>query len=208
MQHSPGGRRDQRVGCRFFPVHVLWLRHALMALDSCELGKTAEIGFVTPDFERRRVHRIAATLDPRAVAVPLAAMHYHFVTDLDVGNVLADGVNDAGSIAATDVEVLGFATLVASGDDVHRDTQCRPDVVVVDSRCHDIHQHFVIGDRRGIDDFLLKRLGWLAKALRTDQPGIHFLRNFAQRRSVAYCIELRTHKHAPIWLSCSMIFPR
>jgi hypothetical protein len=90
MQHPPGGGRDQRIRRRLFPGHVLGLGHALLGLYPGELGKTAIIGFVTPDLEGRRVHRIAAFLDPLAIAAVLTAMHHHFVTDLDVGDILAD----------------------------------------------------------------------------------------------------------------------
>ena len=184
MEHPPGRSGDQRIGRRFFPVHVLWLRHALVALDLGELGETTVIGFVTPNLERGRVHRIAAVLDPLAITVPLAAVHYHFVAHFDVGHVLADRVDDAGRVAAADVEVFRLAALVTGSDDIDRKAEARPDVVVVDSRRHHVHQHFVVGDGRGIHHFLLKRLRRLAETVRADQPGVHFLRNFAQGRPI------------------------
>ena len=118
VQHAPGGGRDQGVGCGFFPVHVLGLGHALLGLNLGELGEAAPVGFVTPDAEGRRVHGIAAALDPSTVAAVLAAVHHDFVAHLDVGHVLADFVDDAGGVAAADVEVFGFAGFVAGADDV------------------------------------------------------------------------------------------
>ena len=73
-------------------------------------------------------------------------MHHHFVADLDVGHVLADLVDDTGRIAAADMEVFGFAVLVACGNNIDGNAHGRPNVVVVDARRHHVNQHFVIGD--------------------------------------------------------------
>jgi hypothetical protein len=105
VQHPPGGGADQGVGRGFLPGHVLGLGHALLGLDLGELGEAAPVGLVAPDPEGGRVHRVAAALDPDgAVRLPLAAVHDDLVADLDVGDVLADLVDDAGGVAAADVE--------------------------------------------------------------------------------------------------------
>ena len=47
-------------------------------------------------------------------------MHHHFIADLDVGDPLADLVDDAGGVAAADVEIFLFTGFVTGTDDIDR----------------------------------------------------------------------------------------
>jgi hypothetical protein len=58
-------------------------------------------------------------------------VHHHFIADLDVGDVLADLVDDAGSVAAADMEGLGFAGLVAFQKEVVTTPTIADDEVLV-----------------------------------------------------------------------------
>ncbi len=193
VQHAIRGRADQDVGRGLFPVHVLGLRHALVRLDLGELGEAAVVGLVSPDPERRRVHRVVAGLDPRAVAAPHAAVDDDLVADLHVGDVLADLVDDARGIAAADVEILRLAGLVARLDDVDRDAERGPDVIVVDAGRHDVDEALVVRDVGDLDHFLLERLHGLTEPLPADQPGVHLLWNFTERRLLADLVDFFAH---------------
>jgi hypothetical protein len=121
-------------------------------------------------------------------------VHDDLVADLDVGDVLADGIHDARGVAAADVEALRLACLVAGADDVDRDAEAGPHVVVVDAGCHDVDEHLVVGDRRDIDDLLLEGLQRRAEALRADQPGMHLRGDLAQGRLLAQVVEFLGHR--------------
>ena len=124
-------------------------------------------------------------------------MHDHFVAHLDVGDVLAHCVDNAGRIATANVEILGLAGLVASADHIDGNTHSRPDVVVVDYCRHHVNEDLVVGNRRRIHYFLLERCCRLAKALGANQPGVHLFRNFAQGRPITHFVKLLAHQDAP-----------
>ena len=119
-----------------------------------------------------------------------AAMDDHLVADLDVGDVLADGVDDARGVAAADVEVFLLTGLVARLDDVDRDAEGGPDIVVVDPGGHDVDQGFVVGDLGNRDHLLLEADHGFAEPFRTDQPGVHVCRDDAERRRLAHRVEI------------------
>jgi hypothetical protein len=127
-------------------------------------------------------------------------VHDDFVADLDVRDVLAHGIHDAGGVTAADVEGRLIAAVVAAGmrlvagaDDVDGDAQAGPHVVVVDARGHDVDEHLVVGDRRHVDDLLLERLLRRAEPLGADQPGVHLLGDLAQGRLLADLVDVLGH---------------
>ena len=63
------------------------------------------------------VGRVASIYDDSLYRFPPARMNGHFVADLDVFDLRADGPDDAGAIAAAGREVLWFTFLLAIGDD-------------------------------------------------------------------------------------------
>ena len=94
------------------------------------------------------------------------------VADLHVGNVFADGVDDAGRIGAADVEVLDFPGLLAGGDDIDGEAETGPDVVVVDARRHHVDERVVGTDGGDIDDLGGERLEGFAEAGLADELGV------------------------------------
>ena len=182
VQHAIGCCAHQHVGRGGLPGHVFGFGHALMRLHLRELGETPPVRFIAPDPEGWGIHGVIAGLDPGAVSAPGAAVYDHLVAHLYVGHVLADLVDDAGGVAAPDVEFFRLALLVARLDDIDGNTQGRPDVVVVDARGHDVDQNIVVGDVRNVDDLLLETNIRFTEPLRADQPGVHLRGNFAYRR--------------------------
>jgi hypothetical protein len=202
VQHAPRCGRDEGVGRGGLPGHVLGLGHALLGLDLGELGEAAPVGLVAPDPEGRGVHRVAAALTDGQVRGPLAAVHDDLVADLDVGDVLADLVDDAGGVAAADVEglaaeVAAGVPLVAGADDIDRDAEAGPDVVVVDPGRHDVDEHLVVGDVGDVDDLLLEGLHRRAEPLRADQPGVHLLGDLSEGRHLTDVVQLLGHAWRP-----------
>ena len=98
---------------------------------------------------------------------------HDLVADLDVGDVLAGGVDDAGEVAPADVEVVGLTGLLMGGDLVHGVAPGRPDVVVVDARRHDGDEDFVGADGGHVDH--LGGEGGLGRAVAAlaDDLGVH-----------------------------------
>src|SRR5215467_4826921 len=95
------------------------------------------------------------------------------VSDSDVPDVLPDGPDDAGAVAAARVEILGLALSLALGDDIDRRPEGGPDVVVVDPGRHDVDQHLVGADARRLEHLALPRVARLAEASLTDGVGVH-----------------------------------
>ena len=141
------------------------------------------------------VHRVFARLNPGVVPAPRAAVDHHLVADFDVGDVLADLVDDAAGVAPADVEVLRFAGLVARCDDVDRNAEAGPYVVVVDAGRHDVDQHLVVGGLWNVDCLDLPRLSRLAEAFRPYHPGVHFGWHVAQRWLLADGIQILPFIH-------------
>jgi hypothetical protein len=73
------------------------------------------------------------------------------VTHLDVGDASADGVDDAGGVAAADVEAGSVALLFAGLDDVDGDAEGGPDVVVVDPAAITSRGPRAVSGRRRLD---------------------------------------------------------
>ena len=90
-----------------------------------------------------------------------------FVAGLDVRHGVADGLDDSGGIASTEVEALliaGFAYLPVHANDVDRDAEGSPYVVVVDSGRHDVHKHVVRAEHWDRDDLALEGIDRLTEA--------------------------------------------
>ncbi len=145
-----------------------------MGLHFAELREAAPIGFVTPDFERWIVHRIVAASDRGTVAIPYAAMNDDTVADLDIGNILANRVNDSRCVAAADVKIaVVVVRFLACRDYVNRRSQRCPDVVVVDSGGHHINEDFV-GLQFGHVNLLdLEGLPRMPKTIGPDKLAVH-----------------------------------
>ena len=60
---------------------------------------------------------------------------------------------------------LRFALPVSDTDHAYRDSQARPNIVVIDAGRHHIDKHLVIGNFRDIDNFLPKGPHGFAKTL-------------------------------------------
>ena len=116
-------------------------------------------------------------------------MDHHLVADLEVGDILADLVDNAAGVAAADVKILRLASLVAGRDDIDRHAQPGPDVVVVDARRHDVDQRLVVSRFGHVDHLHLPGLGRLAEAIGAHRPGVHLRRHIAQRRLLADRVE-------------------
>src|SRR5205814_5633461 len=119
-QHAIRGRAAEEEAAGLFPAEPRGLRHALMRLRARELAVAAVVRLVAPDARRLREHRVLAALHPRIVGLPPAGVDDHFVPDLDVLHVLADGPHDPRAVAAAGVEVFGLARLHPFADDVER----------------------------------------------------------------------------------------
>ena len=71
---------------------------------ACTLvSEAGQVGLVAPDLGARCDDGVAAGLGKRVVFVPDAAVDDDAVADFDVGDAAADGVDDAGGVAAADV---------------------------------------------------------------------------------------------------------
>src|SRR5688500_11180579 len=97
-EHAVGSRTYEGRCGRCFPGQMLGLGHALMGLDFGELSERPPGRLVAPDPEARAIHRVLAGEHFGRVYVPTAAVHHHFVPDLDVRNVGAGLPDDAGGI--------------------------------------------------------------------------------------------------------------
>jgi hypothetical protein len=111
-------------------------------------------------------------------------MDDHLVADGHVAHRRADGVDDAGCVRATDVEVPGLTRLLADADDVDGQPSGRPHVVEVDAGGHHRHQDLVGGERGDVDFLDLERDPRVAEAVLADQLGSHPLRHLADGRQL------------------------
>src|SRR5439155_845008 len=125
--------------------------------------------------------------------VPLPAVDDHVVANTDAVDVLADRIDDAGSVAAPDVKVVRLAELGVGPGDVHRYAPSRPHVVVVDPCCHDQDQRIGGSKARDLDLLDLERVLRLAVALRSNDLSEHPGRHLAQRGDLADVVELLGH---------------
>ena len=110
-EHAVRGGADQHVRGRCRPGQAGRLGQQLMRLHERVLREAAPVGLVAPDPRARRDDRVAAGGDPRVGGIPHAAVRDDLVADADVVDALADRPDDAGGVAAADVEVLGLARL-------------------------------------------------------------------------------------------------
>src|SRR5271167_425528 len=115
-----------------------------MRLHAGELREAAPVGFVTPDFEGRVVHRIVAVADGGRVAIPYAAMNDDAVADLDVVHVVTGRIDDARRVATADVEIRVIVfRFLARADYVDGRAESSPHVVEIDPGGHHVDKHFV-----------------------------------------------------------------
>ena len=63
-------------------------------------------------------------------------MGNYLITDGDVVHRIADSVHNPGEITATNMEFVWLAPFLTHTDDVNRSSACRPNIVVIDARCH------------------------------------------------------------------------
>src|SRR3989475_4691974 len=154
-----------------------------MGLAAGELAEASVVGLVAPDARALGEHRVLARAHPGVVRAPPATVHDHFVTDPDARHVPPDGPDDSRAVAAAGVEVLGLARPLALGDHVERRPQCRPDVVVVDARGHDVDQHLVGTERRRRDDLATPGIARLTEAVLSNEVRVHPRRDLAEWRS-------------------------
>src|SRR5277367_2923459 len=193
-QHPVRGRADQRGACGFFPGEMGRLGHALMRLHAGELGEAAPVGFVTPDFEGRVVHRIVAVADGGRVAIPYAAVNDDAVADLDVVHVVAGRIDDTRGVAAADVEIrMIVLRFLARADHVDRRAEGRPHVVEIDPGGHDVDQHFVGLDFRDCDFFNFEGVIRVAETVRADNLRVHLLGHDADRRHLSDLVDFLMH---------------
>src|SRR6516165_8778490 len=173
-QHAIGGRTHQRGRGGFLPAEMLRFGHTLMGLHFGELCKAAPVRFVAPDFEGGVVHRIVAVAYRGTILVPHAAVNHDPVADLDVVNLAAGRVDDARSVAATDMKVgVVVLGLFAGRDHVDWRAERRPYVVVVDPRGHHVNQDLVRLYLRYIYLLGSEGLGRMTEAVRANQLTVH-----------------------------------
>src|SRR5215211_1290591 len=182
-QHAVGGGKRERVAGRFLPGEVLRLWHQLPRLHAAELGERAVRRLVAPDALRRREQRIAAVA-LLVVAVVLVAVDDDLVADFPALHLGADCPDDAGGVRPGDV--VGALVHVDRRD---RLAEAGPHAVVIDAPGHDEDQHLVVADGPGRQHLDLHRGFRRPVALLADRPGIHLLRNMAERRDLPDFIE-------------------
>src|ERR1700730_1963024 len=112
--------------------------------------------------------------------------------DLETGDAVAERPDDAGGVAAPDVEILGLSRPLALGDDVDRDAARRPDVVEVDARGHHGDQHLTRPWSGGVDLLDLEGIPRVAKAILADHLCNHARRNLTDRGKSAERSGLRS----------------
>jgi len=165
-----------------------------MRLHAGELREAAPVGFVTPDFEGRVVHRIVAVADGGGVAIPYAAMNDDAVADLDVVHVVAGRIDDTRRVAAADVEirmiVLRFLT---RADHVDRRAEGGPHIVEIDPGGHHVDEHFVGLDLRDCNFFNFEGVVGVAEAVRADNLRVHLLGHHADRRHLSDLVNFLMH---------------
>ena len=107
---------------------------------------------------------VQALGDLRVVVVPHAAVQDDLVAGPDVVTSASDGLDDAGGVAAAEVEaglVTALAPLLVQADDVDGNAEGGPDVVVVHARGHDVDEHVLGAELRHGNDFARKAsTGW------------------------------------------------
>ena len=183
-QHAVGGGERQRVAGAFFPGQVLRPRHELLRLHAGELREGAVRRLIAPDALRGREHRVAA-IAFLVVAIVLVAVDDDFVADLPARHLGADCPDDAGRVGACDV--IGAFMRAENGNGL---AERGPDAVVVHARGHHEDEHFVAVDLPGGHDFHLHGALGRTVPVGPDRPGIHVLRNMAERRHFADLVQV------------------
>jgi hypothetical protein len=105
-----------------------------------------------------------------------------FITNLDILDVGADGLDDAGRVAATNVKIPGLTLLLPDRDDIDRNTARRPDIVEIDAGRHDGDQYLVGLEARYRDRLDLKRATRVSETILPDDLGKHPFRHLAEGR--------------------------
>tara|TARA_Y100000590_G_C15548698_1_gene950023 strand:- start:677 stop:952 length:276 start_codon:yes stop_codon:yes gene_type:complete len=91
-------------------------------------------------------------------------MDDNFVPYLYIGNVLTNGVDNAGCIGTADVEIFNLTALLAGSYYIDRDPSPCPNIVVVNPSGHHINQGIVWAYRGNIYHFTRKGLKGFSKA--------------------------------------------
>jgi hypothetical protein len=100
-------------------------------------------------------------------------MGYDLIPDRDALHFTSDGIDDARRIAPANVEVVWFASLLASGDDVYRDTAGSPNVVEVDARGHYPEEDFIRTEVWNVDNLGLERRPGITEPGLSYDLGVH-----------------------------------
>ena len=106
-------------------------------------------------------------------------------SSLPAPHLRTDRPDDAGRVGAR--HVIGLLVHVEGGNGL---AEGGPDAVVVDARRHHEDEDLIVADRPGRNDFDLHRLLGRAVALLADGPGMHLLRDIAERRNFPERIEI------------------
>ncbi len=203
-EHPIGGRTGECRRSRLLPRQVLCLREALVSLHQAELGERTPARVVAPHAERFGQARIFSSAYPRVVEIPLPGVHDDAVADLDVRDLCADRVDDAGRIAAADVEFCRLAPAGLCLRDVDGDAARSPYVVEVHPGRHDHHERVVWTDLWDVDDLVLKRILRIAVALRPDGLSVHLLWHLTDRWDFTDLVQVLAHGLTPIRLDCAV----
>ncbi len=196
-QHTVGGGGAKHVTGRFFPGQVLGLGLALVRLRAGELTVAAVVGLVAPYPRRRREHRVLAGEHPRIVRFPPAAVDHDLVANRDLGDLVANGPDDARAVASAGVKILGLALLLAVGDDVDGITEGCPHVVEVYSRRHDVDENVLRPHGGSRDHLAPPRFLGFAEAVLTDHEGVHLFGHFAKRCPISQFADFHASPRYP-----------
>ena len=163
---------------------MLWPFEKLTILDAAELRERSIGRLVAPNALAWRKHRIAAVA-LFVVAVVLVAVNDDLVADLPPLDLRADGPNDARGIGACDM-----VGLLVDVEHRHRRPERCPYAVVVDACRHHEDEDVVTIEFPRRNDLDLHRRFRKTFALLADRPGIHILRDVAERRNLPDFVEV------------------
>src|SRR5579885_2527088 len=207
-QHPVCGGTDECGSGGFLPGEVPGLGHALMRLDLGELREASPVGLVAPDLERGVVHGVVAVAHGRTIPVPYAAVDHHPVSDLDVGDILANGINDSGGVASSDMEIgIVVAGFLACRYDVDWRTERGPYVVVVDSGGHHEDQDLVRLQFRHGDPLDPERAFGVPETVSANQLTVHVPGHMTDRRYLADFVDFPLAHILPLAIALCPVGP-